>query len=78
MNQLNNHWKVIFLNLSKIWGKMELPGMNELFLFLKNLEALILELYILNCGSKPGFFYKKIVICHIFKILLAKRVSQEV
>ena len=74
MNQLNNPWKVIFLNLSKIWGKMELPGMNELFLFLKNLEALILELYIL----KPGFFYEKVVICHIFKILLAKIVSQEV
>ena len=28
MNQLNYHWKIIFLHLSKICGKMELPGMN--------------------------------------------------
>ena len=28
MNQLNYHRKIIFLHLSKIWGKMELPGMN--------------------------------------------------
>ena len=60
MNQLNNHWKVIFLNLSKIWDKMELPGMNELFFFLKNLEALNLELYILNCGAKPVFFIRRL------------------
>ena len=60
MNQLNNHWTVIFLNLSKIWGKIVLPGMNELFFFLKNLEALILELYILNCGSEPVFFIRRL------------------
>ena len=28
MNQLNYHWKKIFLHLSDILGKMELPGMN--------------------------------------------------
>ena len=46
MNQVNNHWKIIFLHLSETWGKMELPGMNYSS-FLKKLEALILELYIL-------------------------------
>ena len=28
MNQLNYPWKIIFLHLSEIWGKMELPRMN--------------------------------------------------
>ena len=28
MNQLNYYWKICFLHLSEIWGKMELPGMN--------------------------------------------------
>ena len=28
MNQLNYHWKIIFLHLREIWGQMELPGMN--------------------------------------------------
>ena len=28
MNQTNYHWKIIFLHLSEIWSKMELPGMN--------------------------------------------------
>ena len=28
MNQLNYHWKIIFLHLSEIWGKTELPGIN--------------------------------------------------
>ena len=27
-NQLNYHWKILFLHLREIWGKMELPGMN--------------------------------------------------
>ena len=28
LNQLNYHWKIISLHLRKIWGKMELAGMN--------------------------------------------------
>ena len=35
MNQLNYHWKITFLHLSEIWGRMELPGMNYSS-FLKN------------------------------------------
>ena len=49
MNQLNYHWKIIFLHLSKIWGKLELPGMT--IPLLEKLESLILELRIL-VGSK--------------------------
>ena len=29
MNQLNYHWKIIFLHLIEIWGKMELSAMNN-------------------------------------------------
>ena len=49
INQLNYHRKMIFLHLSEILGKLELPGMN----YFSSLEkqALVLELYIL-AGSK--------------------------
>ena len=50
-NQLNCHWKIIFLYSSEIWDKMDGAAWDELFLFFKKLEALILELYIL-AGSK--------------------------